>query len=258
MREGKSFDEVSSMLDSALQTKSFQVMFRHYNRSWRPNHLPEKVFRNMILSLKFDNTYRKGDNARADQMLPFWRKYYNDLPLFQKNLDQLKKSNLKQSIDYGVAYAQSWLPPEWKIPDFTFFIIPNGGSPAFAIGSDQGYDFFQLPRDSAGNIMLNELISTISHESHHLGIRTDYPGKLTSSDSIAYEFLSMFLGEGTAVKLGNNYPGGCIPVVDKSRASDIFKDAVKMEWRKSQESARRNSANRKEEIKNAKQLTELD
>jgi len=232
MREGGTFNEVSLMLDSVLQTKPFQVMFKHYNRSWRPNHLPLIVFKNMILSLKFDNTYNKGDNTRADQMLQFWRKYYDDLPLFQKNLDQLRKSNLEQSINDGVAYAQSWLPSEWKIPDFSFYIIPNGGSPAFSIESNQGYDFFQLPRDSLGNIMLNELISTISHESHHLGIRTIYPEKLSRSDSIAYEFLSLFLAEGTAVKCVNNYPGGCVPAIDKSKNSDIFKDAIKIEWQK--------------------------
>ncbi len=44
---------VESTIDSVLQTKPYRVMFQHYNRDWRPNHLPENVFKRMILSLKF-------------------------------------------------------------------------------------------------------------------------------------------------------------------------------------------------------------
>ncbi len=233
MKNGASKQEVSSMLDSVLQTRPYQAMFKHYNRSWRPNHLPISVFKQMILSLQFDGVYSRGGNERAGQMLPFWIKFYTNLDLFRQNVHQLDNTNFKTLIDGAVAYAQTWLPPEWHIPDFYVPIHPNGGSRAFVIDTIQGYDFFQFPRDSSGHIKWNELISTISHESHHLGIKTIYPAIMTSSDSVAYRFLSLFIGEGTATKFINDYPGGCVPVIDQSRRdTSFYKGEIGKWWQK--------------------------
>ena len=232
MKSGASKEQVSSLLDSVLQTKPYRVMFKHYNRSWRPNHLPVPVFKNMIMSLQYGGSYLKGSNQRADQMLPFWKQYYDNSSLFRQNLDQLDNGDLKTLIDSAVANAKSWLPDDWQIPDFYMPILPNGGSRAFAIDTVQGYDFFQLPRDSSGNIRLSRLYSTLSHESHHLGIKTIYPTSMTSKDSIAYGFLSIFAGEGTANKFINNYPGGCVPAIDRSRDSTFDNDDVAKWWLK--------------------------
>lgn len=234
MKKGAPQEKVSSMLDSVLQTKPYQAMFRHYNRSWRPNHLPPSVFKRMILSLKFQNVYSEGENERADQMLPFWKKFYSDLDLFRRNIRQLEKADLKKLIRRSVAFAQSWLPPEWHIPDFYVPIHPNGGSRAFAIETIQGYDFFQLPRDDKGNILLENLLLTISHESHHLGVNSSSSSssQLGSFNSPAYSFLSLFIGEGTATKFINNYPGGCVPVIDKSRDASFDTPEVGQWWQK--------------------------
>ncbi len=232
MKSGASKEQVSSILDSILQTKPYRVMFKHYNRTWRPNHLPVTVFKNMIMSLQYEGYYIKGSNQRADKMLPFWKQYYDNSSLFRQNLDQLENADLKTLIDSAVANAKGWLPPDWQIHDFYMPIHPNGGSPAFAIDTAQGYDFFQLPRDSSGRIRLTQLFATISHESHHLGMKTIYPTSMTSTDSIAYSFLSIFAGEGTAIKFNNNYPGGCVPVIDRSRDSSFDNDDVAKWWLK--------------------------
>lgn len=50
-------------------------------------------------------------------------------------------------------------------------------------------------------------------------MKGSYPGSMTSSDSIAYDFLSLFVAEGTATKFVDNAPGGCVPVVDEARTS---------------------------------------
>jgi len=225
-------DSVSAMLDSALNSRPYQVMFSHYNRSWRPNHLPKVVFKRMILNLEFPGEYRLGENQRADQMLPFWSESYNNLTAFEVNVAQVKSVDLKQLINDGVKYAQSWLPPGWTIPDFHFFILPNGGSPAFTIGDAQGYDFFQLPRDSSNNIAWNELVGTISHESFHLGMGGSVLDSLTlsSSDSLALRFIGLFVGEGTATKFIDNAPGGCVPAVDPSRP-DPFASVRAADWK---------------------------
>jgi len=231
MKSHASRDSVSVMLDSVLDSKAYRVMFSHYNRSWRSNHLPREVFKRMILSVEFPGEYTLGENQRADQMLPFWSQSYRNLSIFEGAVGQVETIDLKALINDGVKYAQSWLPPGWAIPDFYFLILPNGGSPAFTIDHAQGYDFFQLPRDSSNMIGWNMLIGTISHESFHLGMGGSVLDSMTlsPSDSLALRFISLFVGEGTATKFIDNAPGGCVPAVDPSRP-DPFESVRAADW----------------------------
>lgn len=231
MKNGKPENEISKKLDAVLDTKPFQAMFKHYNRSWRPTHLPVAIFKQMIMSLRFKNIYTKGENDRADAMLPYWIKFYENIALFSENLNQLKKADIITKTAAAADFAKSWLPPGWDIRDAYLPIIPNGGSKAFAIDSILGYDFFQLPLDSSGNIKINDLLITISHELHHLGQKTTMPQTIKkSSDSAAYTFLSVFVGEGTATKFINNYPGGLVPVADASRDSAFDNAEIRKWW----------------------------
>lgn len=230
MKDGAPRADVSRALDSVLATRPFRTMFRHYNRSWRPDHLPPDVFKRMILSLRYPETYAVGENQRADQMLPRWRESYENLARYAANLRQLDQTDLKALIDSGVRHAQAWLPPEWRIPDFYLPVLPHGGSRAFTIDTAQGYDFLQLTRDSSGQILWDELVSTIAHESHHLGVTTVYPGEMSRSDSVAFEFLALFLAEGTATKFVNNHPGGCVPSLDPARPDPAYMPAVREWW----------------------------
>ncbi len=222
MKNGATQDAVESRLVQLLESKPYRTMFTHYNRSWRPNHLPENVFRRMILSLQFPGTYQKGENQRADQMWPKWKKYYDDLDMFESHVQDLERTGLDRLIRDAITHAQSWLPPEMKIKDFYFFIHPNGGSGAFAIGEAQGYDFFQLARDDNGRIKKNVLWEIAAHESHHLGLDIPQPRFPTSSDSLAFYFLSIFVGEGTATKFINNASGGRVPRIDLERANTMM------------------------------------
>ncbi len=214
IKKSENSHDASSLLDSLLGTKPYVSMLAHYNRDWRPNHLPKDVFKRMILSLKYPEEYKNGENQRADAMLVFWNKFYNDMVLFQKNLNQLKKHDLKQLINSGVAKAARWLPKGWGIPNFYLYIHPNGGSTAFAYQDKQGYDFFQLPRNKNEDLLLDQLISTISHESHHLGMQIPTKAR-TSEDSLVLYFLSLFITEGSATKFVNNAPGGAVPRIRK-------------------------------------------
>src|SRR6185369_12968164 len=117
-RGGANVDVVSKKLDALLATQPYEVMFAHYNRPWRPNHLPRDVFKRMILSLQFDGAYTPGENERADTTRARWLKFYPDLAIYEKQLRQLETADLPKLIENGVAYAQTWLPPGWTIPDF--------------------------------------------------------------------------------------------------------------------------------------------
>jgi hypothetical protein len=216
------------MLDTLLETRPYQVMFKHYNRSWRPNHLPKPVFKRMILSLQFEEEYSHGENERADAMRARWTKYYPNLLLYETQLRQLEATDLHKSINDGVRYAQGWLPAEWKIPNFYFAVIPNAGSSAFAIDGAQGYDFFQLSQAGTGEIDLNWLVGTVSHESHHLGMRSTTPSGLSPADAMAYQVLALCVAEGMATYFISGPPPGRAPALPEARFHVFTPDLAKV------------------------------
>ena len=227
MRDGAPKEEVSGMLDTLLDTRPYQVMFKHYNRSWRPNHLPKPVFKRMILSLRFPEEYSAGENERADTMRTRWTKYYPGLSVYESQLRQLEAADLHKLINEGVRFAQSWLPAEWKIPNFYLAVIPNGGSPAFSIEGVQGYDFFQLAQGSAGEIDVNWLVGTVAHESHHLGIRLDPPNGLSAADAMAYRVVTLTIAEGAATYFISGSPAGRAPAFPDARFHVFTADMTK-------------------------------
>jgi Putative zinc dependent peptidase (DUF5700) len=230
MRSGAAEEEVSRALDTVFATRAYQTMFHHYNRSWRPHELPPAVFKRMILSLRFPAAYAAGENRRADQMLPVWRRFYTNLPLYRANIGQLDSMDVQALVDGAAHEARQWLPADWPVPSFYLPVIPSGGSPAFSIDTAEGYDFFQLPRDSSGAILWGDVRSTIAHETHHLAVRAVEPTVSSVRDSVALEFLAAFMAEGTAVKLVNDYPGGCVPRIDATRWDPVYNPEVAQWW----------------------------
>jgi Putative zinc dependent peptidase (DUF5700) len=228
MHKGAPKEKVSGMLDTLLDTQPYQVMFKHYNRSWRPNHLPKPVFKRMILSLRFAEEYSPGENNRADAMRARWTTYYPNLALYERQLHQLESADLRRLINDGVRYAQGWLPPEWKIPNFYFAVIPNGGSPAFSIEDAQGYDFLQLAQARPGEIDINWLVGTVAHESHHLGMRSTMPGGLSPADAMAYRVVTLCIAEGVATYFISGSPAGRAPAFPDARYHVFTPDLAKV------------------------------
>lgn len=213
MHAGAPRDSVKAALDQLIEAPAYQTMFRHYNRSWRPHHLPPGVFERMILSLEFPAEFRVGENQRADSMQVRWRAAYADLPRYRRQLERLEDAHLRELIDRGVRYAQGWLPPGWTIPDFPLIVLPQGGSPAFAIDGAQGYDFFQIPLTAAGDLDVDWLVGTIAHESNHLGMRGHMVELANPADSIAFGVVSMCVAEGLANEFISGPPAGRAPAV---------------------------------------------
>jgi putative zinc-dependent peptidase DUF5700 len=222
MHKGASREDVAARLDAQLATRPYAVMFQHYNRSWRPNHLPKDVFKGMILSLQFPDAYKAGENERADQMRVRWLKFYSDLELYRRQLDELERADISQLIREGVRYAQTWLPAGWTIPDFYLPIIPQGGSPAFTIGDAQGYDFFQLG-PTPGQIDIQWLVGTIAHESHHLGMHLTVP----DGNQLAAAVITLCIPEGMATAFVSGAPAGRAPAPKGIRFHTMSPDLVK-------------------------------
>lgn len=229
MRDGAPKEQVASMLDALLDTQPYRVMFQHYNRSWRPNHLPKDVFKRMILSLRFPQEYSVGENERADTMRGRWTNYYPDLSTYESQMHQLETADLGKLINEGVRYAQGWLPPDWKIPNFYLAVIPNGGSPAFSIERAQGYDFLQLAQVRPGVIDTDWLVGTVAHESHHLGMRANAPANLSAADDMAYRVVNLCIAEGAATYFISGSPEGRVPPFLGARFH-VFTPDMKKAW----------------------------
>jgi hypothetical protein len=231
MRNGAPLERVAALLEALLETPPYKIMFKHYNRSWRPNHLPEAVFKRMILSLRFAGEYAPGENERADAMRARWTEYYPDLSPYESLLDQLESANLPKLIREGVVYAQGWLPPGWKIPDFALIIVPNGGSPAFTIENAQGYDLLQLSQGRPGILDVTWLVGTVAHESHHLGMRSGAPDSLSPAEATATRVLSLCIAEGVATEFISGPPEGRAPAVPGVPYHVFTEDLAKV-WNK--------------------------
>ena len=225
MHAHKPRERVAREIDALLETRAYRMMFRHYNRSWRPNHLPPEVFKRMILSLGYDGQYAAGENERADAMRVHGKRAADDLPGYEKKLRRLEHADLQKMIRDGVRYAQSWLAPGWTIPSSYLAIAPNGGSPGFTIDGTQCYDFLQLPDD------VQWLVGTIAHESHHLGMRTATPEGLTPRESVAFRVLTLTMAEGIATKFISGPPAGCVPRLAEV-PFDTFNPELKSAWAK--------------------------
>jgi hypothetical protein len=208
---------IETRLDSVLNTRPYQFMFQHYNRSWRPNTLPKDVFKRMIISLKWPDAYKLGENKVADYMKDLWTIFFTELDIYEKRVAQLSDPKLNTYIQHGVNHAQKWLPSNMKVPDFYLAILPVGRSNAFVFNGSQGYDLLQLPIDIKGNLNFTELISTIAHESHHLGLKLPSITNGSLKDSLLHDYLKIFLPEGSATKFIDNFPGGNTPIVDKTK-----------------------------------------
>ena len=199
-------EELAVKLDHILKKQSFRYMFLHYNRSIRPNELPETLFRDMILSLKFNDRYTLKMNKRADSMLPYWKKAYKDTSPYRKIAETLSLKTTQDKIQNSIDFANSWLPPSMQVPSSYIFFLAQGGSSAFVVPPgkihkpSQGIDLFQLA-SKKGNFNLKDLLMMMAHESHHLG----YLGYISQKKVSPLEmFLALTVAEGVANSVVNN------------------------------------------------------
>jgi len=221
---------IEKKIDECITSRPFQVMFSHYNRSWNPNKLPKDSMKHMILSLKYEEAYKGHEHRVTNFMKPVWEKYYTNISLFEKEIDYLSKIDMNTLISNALNKANELLPRGVLIPDFYFFIHPNGRSNGFVIKNSHGLDFFQLPKSKDGTIDKDYLEMILTHEIHHLGLATLMPPELyDTKENTALNVLSMPIGEGVANKFINNAPGGCTSKVDSTRKS-YYSNEVLVGW----------------------------
>lgn len=96
----------------------------------------------------------------------YWKAALDDPQRLREDLDELVEANL---ADTALALAKSYLPEDSRVA-CKFFIVLFGGSSAYAVSGENGFDLLQLPKRSDGSVDVGSVIRTFAHEMHHLGI----------------------------------------------------------------------------------------
>ena len=242
MKKGsESKEDLTRDLEKLLESKSYKLMFHHYNRPIRPHELPENVFRDMILSLSFPDTYKPGENSRADSMLPLFKMAFEKLDSYEGLAKELSSSKMKKRIKEAVSFSQSWLPEDMKLEEFYLFILAQGGSSAFVVPANkakvpsQGVDLFQIVSEQEG-FEEDKFLMMVAHESHHLAYQAYAqnlewgPGK---------QFLAMVVAEGVANAMINNLPDS---KGNKIRSSSKFSESLSAKAQSEWENYQRDSS----------------
>lgn len=226
--------QVEKKIDKLLSHKDYKVVFSFYKNNFS-NNINKNIFKKMILSLRWPDEYRRGENHTADQMLVLWSRVYNNLPHLQHKINQLEKINLKALIKASVRRANQWLPPGMKAKTFNFIVTADGKTPGYQINSSQVYDIFQIPINQLGNIDKDLFSEIIAHESHHSGLKLRHTNK-SEKHHLLSQFFSYFITEGTATKLVNNVYGKFVERINSNKPVPYFKAIpginIEREWKK--------------------------
>ena len=148
-----------------------------------------------------------------------------------ENLDQLKQdvATLKQMhlTDTAAALAARYLPQNAQLRA-NFYIVLFGGSSAYSVGGENGFDMLQMPRNEDGTLDVDDALRTFAHELHHTGFAS-------LNDSIVSDktrLVGILAAEGAPTYFIDGFPGRA-DVYARSR--DKLQNDVARDWQRYQE-----------------------
>ena len=132
-----------------------------------------------------------------------WSGAIQDPGRYRAYLDELRAGDV---VFRAETLARSLLPDAADIGS-RFHIVLLGTSPAFSVGSENGFDLLQLPRHQDESLKTEEIVRTFAHEMHHTGFANASRESLDSrAATAALEFLQALAAEGMATALINGMP----------------------------------------------------
>jgi hypothetical protein len=146
------------------------------------------------------------------------------------NLDQLRQDvvTLKQMhlTDTAAALAARYLPKNTQLRA-NFYIVLFGGSSAYSVGGENGFDMLQMPRNEDGFLDVADALRTFAHELHHTGFAS-------LNDSIVLDntkLVGIFAAEGAPTYFIDGFPGRANIY---TRSHDKNQNDVARDWHKHQ------------------------
>jgi hypothetical protein len=147
------------------------------------------------------------------------------------NLDQLKRdvATLKQMnlTDTAAALAARCLPKDAQLKA-NFYIVLFGGSSAYSVGGENGFDMLQMPRNEDGSFDIDDALRTFAHELHHTGFSS--LNESIGSDNT--KLVGVLAAEGAPTYFIDGFPGRADIY---ARSHDKVQNDVAREWHKHQE-----------------------
>ncbi len=232
LRDEPADQALKSDLERVLAGASYTAMFGHYNRSWRPDHLPPPAFATMVLNAGMEDW--ESDNGRVSSMLPHWRAALRSLEQLSQDVSAIERLVAEGMVGEAIAQAEEWLPEGQAISLAEVHFYLDGGSFPWAKAGRIGVDILQLPKQADGvTIDLVALQPLLAHEFHHIGISALWSeldtDSLSKEQQAALQFLMFVVSEGSAIKLVNNAPGGRAPALSQRPTPD-FGEAHQADW----------------------------
>ena len=148
-----------------------------------------------------------------------------------ENLDQLKRdvATLRQMhlTDTASALAARYLPQNAQLKA-DFYIVLFGGSSAYSVGGENGFDMLQMPRKADGSLDVEDALRTFAHELHHTG----YASLNDSIVSDSTKLVAILAAEGSPTYFIDSFPGRADIY---AQSQDKLQNDVARDWHKHQE-----------------------
>lgn len=155
-------------MKNVAPTKGCQSIIKHWKRfmEW-DNELFYKYIMEALDRIPTDRPLKNEDGSLTPlgKRRMLWTAALANPEIIRDDISKLKKINL---ADTSYSLAKKYLPENAKI-DNDFYFVLFGGSNAFSVGKENGFDILQLNKTADGTIDVESVILILAHEMHHSG-----------------------------------------------------------------------------------------
>ncbi len=152
-----------------------------------------------------------------------WTLALNNLAQLKRDVATLKQMNL---TDTAAALAARYLPQNAQLRA-DFYIVLFGGSSAYSVGGENGFDMLQMPRNEDGSLDIEDALQTFAHELHHTGFAS-LNGSIVSDST---KLVGILAAEGAPTHFIDGFPARA-NIYAQSR--DKVQNDVARDWYKHQ------------------------
>lgn len=152
-------------MKNVATTKGCKSIINHWRRFMKWNN--DEFFIFILDKIPIDEPLKNEDGSLTGlgKRRGLWLSALDNPQKLKEDIENLKRANL---IDTSLTLAKKYLPEISKVEN-NFYIVLFGGSSAYAVKNENGFDLLQLPKLQDGTIDVEEVIATFAHEMHHTG-----------------------------------------------------------------------------------------
>jgi hypothetical protein len=210
-------------IENVAPTKGCQSIIHHWSRfmEWDNEKFLQFILTAMGRvptndSLKNDDGSLTGLGRRS----LFWHFALENPQQLRSDLAALQEADIADSAQ---ATALKYLPDSAKV-NADFYVVMFGGSSAYSVGDENGFDLLQLPRRPDSSIDVGEVLRTFAHEMHHCGFDDSKVKKQT-------QLVGIIAAEGMPTYFIDGFPG---KVKEMAQSGDVTSRDVARVWQESQ------------------------